>query len=68
MEGNIVVDGVVASCYASSDHDVAHIAMTPIRWFPKIVNWIFGGNNESQGYVNFMKNLGNLVFIKNPSY
>ena len=51
-----MVDGVVASCYASSGHDVAHFAMTPIHWFPEIVNWIFGGNNESQGYVNFMKN------------
>ena len=28
-EGNIVVDGVLASCYASFDHDLAHIAMVP---------------------------------------
>ena len=29
-EGNIVVDGVLASCYAFSNHDLAHTAMAPI--------------------------------------
>ena len=33
-EGNIVVDGVLASCYGSFNHDVAHIIMAPMRWFP----------------------------------
>ena len=33
-EGTIVVDGVLASCYASFDHDWAHLLTTPIRWFP----------------------------------
>ena len=32
-EGNIVVDGVLASCYASFDHDLAHITMAPIQLF-----------------------------------
>ena len=36
MEGNIVVDGVLASCYAFADHDLAHIGITPMRWFPDI--------------------------------
>ena len=31
MEGNIIVDGVLASCYASVDHDLGHIAMVPMR-------------------------------------
>ena len=30
MKGNIVVDGVLASCYASFDHDLAHFVMTPM--------------------------------------
>ena len=34
MEGNIIVDGVLASCYASSDHDLVHIIMVPIQRFP----------------------------------
>ena len=35
MEGNIIVDGVLASCYVSPDHDLAHIAMTPCDGFQK---------------------------------
>ena len=33
-DGNIVVDGVLASCYASVDHDLVHIAMAPIEMVP----------------------------------
>ena len=42
MEGDIVVDGVLASCYASAHHDVAHIALTPLRWFPRITKGLMG--------------------------
>jgi len=35
-EGTIVVDGVLASCYASFDHDWAHALTAPIRWFPAL--------------------------------
>ena len=58
MEGNIVVDGVVASCYASFDHDLAHIIMTPIQLFPDIIGWIFGDEKESLAYVDIAKELG----------
>ena len=68
MDGNIVVDRVLASCYASSDHNLAHIGMTPIRWFPEIIGWIFGGKNGPQGYVNFAKDLGRYLFPKSPVY
>ena len=51
-EGNIVVDGVLASCYASFDHDLAHFAMTPIKWFPQFIELFFGENNGIQGYLN----------------
>ena len=37
-----MVDRVLVSCYASTDHDLAHIAMTPVQLFPVIVEWIFG--------------------------
>ena len=57
MEGTIMVDGVLTSCYASSDHYLAHIGMTPVRWFPEILNWIFGENKGSPGYVNFVTDL-----------
>ena len=52
MDGNIEVDGVLASCYAFSEHDLAHIVMAPMRWFPGTMNLIFGVNNGSPGYVN----------------
>ena len=58
MEGNIFVDGVLASCYASYDHTLAHSAMTPIRWFPRITEWIFGRESESLVFANISKNLG----------
>ena len=46
-EGTIVVDGVLASCYASFDHDWAHLLTTPVRWFP----WLFEDetNREADG-------------------
>ena len=53
-----MVDGVLASCYASIDHDLAHIGMAPIRWFPMITGWIFGQGNESPGYVNILIDVG----------
>ena len=61
MEGNIMVDQVLASCYASSYHDLAHIAMVPIQLFPRITEWIFGEDYESPAYVNIIKYFGNWV-------
>ena len=51
-EGNIMIDGVLASCYTSADHDLVHLAMTPIQWYPGIVQWIFG---EDDGFSTFAK-------------
>ena len=53
MEGNIVVDGVLASCYAAIDHNLAHIGMTPLRWFPDVLEWMFGEGKGSESYVQF---------------
>ena len=61
MEGNIVVDGVLASCYPSCNHDVAHIGMTPLNWFPKILQWIIGEDNGFLVYVNILDHIGRLV-------
>ena len=57
-EGNIVVDGILASCYASFDHDLAHFAMTPMKLFPELMEWIFGDNNGMQGYLSIAKIIG----------
>ena len=61
MEGNIVVNDVLASCYASTHHDLAHIGMTPIRVVPIIVEWIFGNNDGSSIYVRLVEDFGKLV-------
>lgn len=47
-EGNIVVNSVVASCYAMiSDHELAHIALAPVRWFSYLNEWVFGLETSS---------------------
>ena len=46
-----MVDGVLASCYAAIDHNLAHIGMTPLRWFPYVLEWMFGDRIGSESYV-----------------
>ena len=58
MEGNIVVDDILASCYAGSNHDLAHIVLTPMRWFPKMMQWIFGEDKGFQNYALISKYIG----------
>ena len=60
-EGNIVVDGVLASCYASFDHDLSHITMAPMQWFPEIIEWLFGKDNGSSDYVGITKYVGRML-------
>ena len=62
MEGNIMVDGVLASCYPSTDHDVGHFGMAPMRWFPTFIEPIFGVDSDSrQGFAVINENLGNWI-------
>ena len=58
MEGNIVVDGVLASCYGSYDHDLAHFLMKPFGWLPDAIFSIFGHDNGSPVYVHVAHYLG----------
>ena len=58
MEGNIIVDGVLASCYPSADHDLIHIGMFPARWFSDVVEWIFGQENGLSSYVKITEEFG----------
>ena len=52
-EGNIIVDGILASCYAGvNDHYVAHLGMMPMRRFSAAVEWLFG---DDIGYSVFAK-------------
>ena len=46
-EGNIIVDGVLASCHGFvNDHDLVNVAMIPLRKFSTVVEWIFGDGIE----------------------
>ena len=58
LEGNIIVDGVLASCHASSHHDLAHTGITFIRWFPEIILWIFGEDDGFSTFVRTTKEFG----------
>ena len=60
-EGNIIVDGVLASCYAHSHHDLVHISMTPIHWFPQMMEWIFGEENGLLGFVKVVVELKGIL-------
>ena len=61
MDGNIVVDGVLASCYAFPDHDLAHFGMTPFQLFPQLIKWLFGDNNGSPVFVEIVKHMGEFM-------
>ena len=60
-DGNILVDGVLASCYASFDHDLSHFAMTPMQRYPEIIKWAFGINKDYPIYVNIAKEIGRWI-------
>ena len=54
----MIVNRIMASCYASFDHDLAHLAVTPVHWFPETINWIFDEVNGIFNYVTIIKNVG----------
>ena len=69
MEGTIMVNEVLASCYAHSpDHDMAHFWMTPLRWYPDIMQWIFGEDIEFPVYVKIIYDLGNYMMPQSSTF
>ena len=62
LEGNIMVDGILASCYADiSDHDLDHLGMIPMRKFSAAVEWIFGDGIGFPIFVNTAIELGTFL-------
>ena len=58
-EGNIIVDEVLGSCYASiGDHHLAHLAMAPIRWFPDFIQMIFGEDDGISAFIRINEEMG----------
>ena len=60
-EGNVLVDGLLASCYPSTDQNVAHIIMTPLIWFPEIMECMFATDSGIQVSVGIAEQLGKWI-------
>ena len=56
-----MVNGVLASCYANTDHDVAHIAMTPMHRFSAVMKRIFGDDTDYPVFVNTIREVATLL-------
>ena len=67
-EGNIVVDGVLASCYASGHHDVVHITLVLVRYFPQPIMWLFGEENGFSSYIKITQDFHDWVIPTNHLY
>lgn len=51
--GNIVVDSVLASCYAVIDsQSIAHIAFAPVRWYHGLSSWVSGHDSTPRSAVS----------------
>ena len=64
VDGNIIVNGVLASCHASFNNDLAHFMMKPVSWFPEAVEWIFGVGTVSPVFVSLSKELARWILPK----
>ena len=54
-----MVDGILASCYASSvDHNLAHISVAPMLWFPDIIQMILGEDGVTSAFITLNEKLG----------
>ena len=60
-EDKILVDGVLASCYAGFDHDLAHFTMSPMQYFSEVLEWIFGSDSGYPVYVSTAGILGRFM-------
>ena len=58
MEGNIVLDGVLVSCYGIVEHDLLQIVMKPIQWYADVLELVFGDENGVSVYINVAKTVG----------
>ena len=61
MEGSIITDEVLASCYAFSDHDLAHITITPMLWIPAINYLVLGNDNGIPVYIKIAEEMGSMM-------
>ena len=63
-EGNIIVDEVLASCYAV-DHDLGQLTMAPIKWFSETMQMVFGGDGGSPIFVKIAEEIRTWIYHMN---
>ena len=68
MEGTIMVDEVLASCYPSEDHDIIHNMLLLVRYFPHFTMWIFGKENGFYSYIKILEHIHKWVVANNHLY
>ena len=56
-----MVDGMLTSCYADFDHDLANLMTTPMQKVAEIMEWIFGTDFGFPVYVGTARQLGQLM-------
>ena len=61
VEGKIIVDGVLASCYADFHQDLAYVAMIPMQQFSKVMEWTLGNDTGFPVYVSIARKIGMLM-------
>ena len=52
---------MLVSCDGSFEHGVAHIVITPVKWFPEVAEMIFGKTNGFSTYVEIGIELGRIL-------
>ena len=68
MEGKIMVDEVLASCYPSADHDILHNGLVLARYFPEVISWIFGEDNGFSNYIKVIEYFQKWIITNNHIY
>lgn len=62
QHGSIVVNGVLASCYAAADsHHLSHWALAPLRLFYKLIGPLQAQNNGLHWYSWMLQRLGQVL-------
>ena len=56
-----MVDGILTSCYASVNHELAHLVPTPLRWFHDLLEWMFGEETGFQISVGIFGQFGKWI-------
>ena len=64
--GDLFVDQLLSSCYASYPHDLAHAALYPARTWPRLLleDEESLEENGTRGYVRIIKKLGDVLSFR----